>query len=191
MNSAKTDRRSRRTRQLIADAFVGLMLEKRYDEITVQDILDRADVGRSTFYAHFTDKENLLLSEIEHVIHDMGEYAAHQGSMEHGILPSLELFRHVKDQRRLMQALVWGQGADVLNRSLLQQISHLIETNLRSMIGDTAETPIPLSVAAQFVASTFLLLLRWWFDEDMRHTPEEMNAMYQRLVLPGLQGLMA
>ena len=119
MNSTKTDRRSRRTRQLIADAFVGLMLQKRYDDITVQDILDRADVGRSTFYAHFTDKENLLLSEIEHVIHDLGEYAAHHGGMEHGILPSLELFRHVKEQRRLMQALVWGQGADLLNRSLL------------------------------------------------------------------------
>lgn len=191
MNSAKTDRRSRRTRQLIADAFVGLMLEKRYDDITVQDILDRADVGRSTFYAHFTDKENLLLSEIEQVIHDLGEYAAHQGEMEHGILPSLELFRHVKDQRRLMQALVWGQGADLLNRSLLQQISQTIEVNLQSMIGENLDTPIPLSVAAQFVASTFLMLLRWWFDEDMRHTPEEMNEMYQRLVLPALHGLMA
>ncbi|MBE2266635.1 MAG: TetR family transcriptional regulator, partial [Anaerolinea sp.] len=128
MNSAKTDRRSRRTRQLIADAFVGLMLEKRYDDITVQDILDRADVGRSTFYAHFTDKESLLLIQIEQVIHDLGDYTAHQG-MQHGVLPSLELFRHVKEQRRLMQALVWGQGADMLNRSLLQQISQLIEKN--------------------------------------------------------------
>jgi len=191
MNNTKMDRRSRRTRQLIADAFVALMLERRYDDITVQDILDKADVGRSTFYAHYTDKENLLLSQIERVIHDLGEYAAHQGSMEHGILPSLELFRHVKEQRRLLQALVWGQGADLLNRSLLQQMSHLIEKNLQSMIGDKPDAPIPLSVAAQFVANTFLLLLRWWFDEDMRHTPEQMNEMYQRLVLPGLQGLMA
>ncbi len=189
MNNVKTDRRSRRTRQLIADAFVGLMLEKRYDDITVQDILDRADVGRSTFYAHFTDKENLLLSEIQQVIHDMGDYAAQPGGLEHGLLPSLELFRHVKEQRRLLQALVWGQG-DLLNRSLLQQVSHLIETNLHALIGEKSNAPIPLSVAAQFVANTFLMLLRWWFDEDMRHTPEQMNDMYQRLVLPGLQGLM-
>ena len=89
-----------------------------------------------------------------------------------------------------MQALVWGQGADILNRSLLQQISYLIETNLRSMVGEKTDTSIPLSVAAQFVATTFLMLLRWWFDEDMRHTPEQMNEMYQRLVLPGLHGLM-
>ncbi|MBN8635563.1 MAG: TetR/AcrR family transcriptional regulator [Anaerolineae bacterium] len=189
MHSGKTDRRSRRTQQLIADACVGLMLEKRYDDITVQDILDRADIGRSTFYAHFTDKENLLLSQIERMIHDLGDYAAHRGELEYGRLPSLELFRHVKEQRRLMQALVWGQGADLLNRSLLQQISQLIETNLRSMIGEKTDTPIPLSVVGQFVANTFLMLLRWWFDEDMRHTPEEMNEMYQRLVLPALRDL--
>ena len=84
MHSGKTDRRSRRTQQLIADAFVGLMLEKRYDDITVQDILDRADVGRSTFYAHFTDKENLLLRQLERVLHDLGEYSAHQ-EMQHGV----------------------------------------------------------------------------------------------------------
>lgn len=191
MTNTKDDRRSRRTRQLLGDAFVELMLEKRYDDITMQDILDRADVGRSTFYAHFTDKENLLLSQIERVIRELGEYTARQGGMAHGILPSLELFRHVKEQRRLMQALVWGQGAELLSRSLLQQMSQLIEMNLRSMSDEKNELVIPLAVAAQFVANTFLMLLRWWFDEDMRHTPEQMNEMYQRLVLPGLNGVVA
>ena len=57
------------------------------------------------------------------------------------------------------------------------------------MIGEKTDTPIPLSVVAQFVANTFLMLLRWWFDEDMRHTPEEMNEMYQSLVLPALRDL--
>src|SRR5215204_4599905 len=105
----KDDRRSRRTRQLLGDALVELMLEKHFESITVQDILDRADVGRSTFYAHYTDKESLLMSEIEHVIHDLEEYATEAGNAHHGLLPSLGLFRHVKEQRRLMQAFVWGR----------------------------------------------------------------------------------
>ena len=57
------------------------------------------------------------------------------------------------------------------------------------MIGEKTDTPIPLSVVGQFVANTFVMLLRWWFDEDMRHTPEEMNEMYQSLVLPALRDL--
>src|SRR3954466_4722486 len=84
VKSQKEDRRSRRTRQLLGDALVELMLEKHFESITVQDILDRADVGRSTFYAHYTDKESLLLSQIEHIIHEMEEYASDSGSIHHG-----------------------------------------------------------------------------------------------------------
>src|SRR5215213_7713100 len=150
------------------------MLEKRYDSITVQDILDRADVGRSTFYAHYTDKESLLLSQIEQVIHAMDEYASDSDSAHHGLLPSLALFHHVKEQRHLMQAFVWGRGAEILTQDFQGQISKMIEQNLRAMTGGTVVFSIPVPVVAKFVMSTFLMLLRWWFDDDMRYTPEEM-----------------
>jgi AcrR family transcriptional regulator len=189
MKLPKDDRRSRRTRQLLGDALVELMLEKHFESITVQDILDRADVGRSTFYAHYTDKEGLLLSQIEQVIREMEAYATEAGRMHHGLLPSLELFRHVKEQRRLMQAFVWGRGAEILTQDFQGQVSKIIEQNIRSMIGDTVASSVPLSVVAKFVASTFLMLLRWWFDEDMQHTPEQMDEMFQKLVMPGIHGL--
>jgi len=186
----KEDRRSRRTRQLLGDALVELMLEKHFEIITVQDILDRADVGRSTFYAHYTDKESLLLSQIEQVIHEMEAYASDSGSTHHGLLPSLALFRHVKEQRRLMQAFVWGRGAEILTQDFQGQVSKIIEQNMRLVIGDSIAFTVPISVVAKFVASTFLMLLRWWFDEDMRHTPEEMDEMFQKLVMPGIHGLL-
>lgn len=63
MKNTKADRRSQRTRQLLSSALVDLMLQKRYDEITVQNIIDRANVGRSTFYAHYLDKDDLLVSD--------------------------------------------------------------------------------------------------------------------------------
>src|SRR5215211_53883 len=75
VKTEKEDRRSKRTRQLVSSALVDLMLEKQFDAITVQDILDRANVGRSTFYAHYTDKEDLLISEIARVIHQLEAYA--------------------------------------------------------------------------------------------------------------------
>ena len=190
MKPQKQDRRSRRTQQLLGEALVELMQEKHFESITVQDILDRADVGRSTFYAHYTDKESLLLSQIKHIIHEMEAYASDSGSNPHGVLPSLELFRHVKEQRRLMQAFVWGRGAEILTQDFQGQISKMIEQNLHLMAVDTAVFAVPVSVIAKFVMSTFLMLLRWWFDEDMRHTPEEMNEMFQKLVMPGIHSLM-
>lgn len=190
MKPPKEDRRSRRTRQLLGDALVELMLEKHFESITVQDILDRADVGRSTFYAHYTDKESLLISQIEHVIREMEAYTAEADGRHHGLLPSLELFRHVKEQRRLMRAFVWGRGAEILTQDFQQQISKIIEQNVHSMVGDAATLWAPVSVVAKFVASTFLMLLRWWFDEDMQHTPEQMDEMFQKLVMSGIYGLM-
>jgi len=189
MKTQKDDRRSRRTRQLIGAALVELMLEKQFESITVQDILDRADVGRSTFYAHYTDKESLLISQIEHVIHELETYTAEAGGAQHGLLPSLALFRHVKGHRRLMQAFVWGRGAEILTQGFQSQISKVIEHNIRSNIGAETAFPVPLPVVANFAASTFLLLLRWWYDEEMRHTPEQMDEMFRTLVMPGIQGL--
>jgi AcrR family transcriptional regulator len=165
------------------------MLEKHFESITVQDILDRADVGRSTFYAHYTDKDSLLLSQIEHIIHEMEAYANDSGSPHHGLLPSLALFRHVKEQSRLMQAFVWGRGAEILIQDFQGQISKMIEQKLQVIAGDTGVFAVPVSVIAKFVMTTFLMLLRWWFDEDMRHSPEEMDEIFQKLVMPGIHGL--
>jgi AcrR family transcriptional regulator len=190
MKTTKNDRRSRRTRQLLGNALVELMLEKNFESITVQDILDRADIGRSTFYAHYTDKESLLLSQIENVIHELEQHAAEADSSDASLLPSLELFRHVKDQRRLMQAFVWGRGAEILTQDFQGQVSKLIEEKIRSAVGDERRAAMPSSLIAKFVASTFLMVLRWWFDEDMGHTPEQMNAMFQRLVMPAIHQLL-
>ncbi len=190
MNHPKDDRRSRRTRQLLGDAMVELMLEKRFDDITVQDILDRADIGRSTFYTHYTDKESLLMSLIERVIHQLEEYTIQAGDNYHGLLPSLELFRHVQGHRRLMQAFVWGKAANIYTHDLQRKLSLFIEQNLRSLFGDEAAFSMPLTVLATYVASTFLMLLRWWFDEDMHHTPEQMDEIFQKLVMPSIQGAM-
>lgn len=190
MKSQKDDRRSRRTRTLLGNALIELMQEKHFESITVQDILDRADVGRSTFYLHYTDKESLLLSQIATIIHELEGYAAGSDSKQHGLLPSLELFRHVKEQRRLMQAFLWGRGVEILTHDFQGQVSRIIEGNIHAIIGEPVRFSVPVSVMAKFVASTFLMLLRWWFDEDMQHTPEQMDEMFQTLVMPGIHAVM-
>src|SRR5258708_13229784 len=109
MKRKKTDRRSTRTQRLLGEAFVALLLEKRYDAITVQDILDRADVGRSTFYEHYWDKEDLLTSQAEWLIESLGsqfEASPIPHSPDASVwLPSLALFEHIYDHYPLYQPL--------------------------------------------------------------------------------------
>src|ERR687893_810862 len=110
----KSDRRSRRSRRLIVDALLALMQEKRYDRITVQEIIDRADVGRTTFYAQFQSKEDVLQSEFARVLDLLHE--EHCVSVEDPIdhlLPSLGFLRHIQEHQSLFSALLRGRGSDL------------------------------------------------------------------------------
>src|SRR5215213_5795930 len=111
----------------LAAALIELMTKKRFDDITVQDILERADIGRSTFYAHYTDKEDLLASEVARIIHDLELYTANWGQVHGALLPSLELFRHIQQQKQFMSAFLWGSRVDTVLGSLQRQVSQIVE----------------------------------------------------------------
>src|SRR5690349_1471235 len=97
MKQIKTDRRSQRTQQLLSTALVELMQQKRYDAITVQDIIDHANVGRSTFYAHYLDKDDLLVSDFTRVLDALRDHMHQQEPNGQGKLPSLaRFFEHVQ-----------------------------------------------------------------------------------------------
>jgi AcrR family transcriptional regulator len=108
----KHDRRSQRTRHLLSTALVELIREKDYNTITVSDIIDRANVGRSTFYAHFRDKDDLFVGELDRVIDLLSQRIPNQEEMPY--FPSLGLFRHVGEEYQLYKSLLWGPGIDLL-----------------------------------------------------------------------------
>ena len=109
MKQQKQDRRSQRTYQLVNTALMELLMERRYETITVQDILDRANIGRSTFYAHYFDKGDVLESIAEQMLASFSQQVQ-QTEAGHGIIPSLELFRNVQQQHNLIQAVLRGHG---------------------------------------------------------------------------------
>jgi len=180
-----TDRRSERTRQLIAHALITLMLEKSYNAITVQDIVERANVGRSTFYAHYADKDTLLSSELERLVRQLNHNIRHDNPDDHALLPSLELFRHIQQNYQLYKAFaVWGRDLDFPARTLQIHLSASIEQQLESF-GHSLSTPLP--IVATYLAGAFLTLLKWWLDNNMVYSPERMDEMFRQLVMPGVQ----
>ena len=112
--AAKIDRRIRRTRDTLGDALVALMQEKNFDEITVQEVLDRAGVGRSTFYAHYRDKEDLFLSDVEDFMELVSTLLTRHGASLERVAPVAELFAHVSEVREFYSAMVAsGKAKDV------------------------------------------------------------------------------
>src|SRR6476661_3513557 len=151
------DRRSRRTRRTLAEALVALMLEKRYDTITVQEIIDRANVGRSTFYAHYMDKEDLLQSEMARVVAFLDAHID-EGSGGNRIVPSLELLRHLQESYDLYVALVRGRAIQPVLRTMQSHLSLHIEARLARYLAAETVPAVPLQVVAQHTAGVLLTL---------------------------------
>ncbi len=180
----KLDRRERRTRQALANALIALMQEKRYDAITVQDILDRADVGRSTFYAHYRDKEDLFTSEFQAAL---GQLLGQMADEEEQVIPTLQLFRHFREHQHLYQALVRGHGLETLYRASRGYLTQVIEERIVRLARATGRQPAaPLPILSSYLAGALLNLTQWWFDNQMPYPPERMDEIFQGLVMPGL-----
>jgi AcrR family transcriptional regulator len=180
--NTKQDRRSQRTQHLLSAAFVELMREKGYSDITVSDLIERANIGRSTFYSHFRDKDDLFVHELDRVIEVLSHRIPAQDEMP--FFPSLGLFRHVGEQYELYKALVWTPGIDLLIKHLQKSLSDRIEQGLQKSPDDF---DLPRPILANFIAGSFLTLLKWWLENKMVHSPEEMDAMFRKLTLAGIE----
>ncbi len=185
MANLKTDRRSQRTQQILHQALMALMQEKRYDDITVQDIIDRANVGRSTFYAHYEDKEDLMTSGLMHLMHIMsGLVATPSKTGETRILPTQELFEHVQENQSLFRGMVRGRGLELFFEKGQEYWSQKLASDLQARLPKGHQPTVPIEVLAQFLAGAFVTIMRWWLDNKMPYSPQEMDAILQKLVTP-------
>lgn len=181
-----TDRRVRRTRALLRRALISLIVEKGYDRITVQDILDRADVGRSTFYAHYQSKDELLLSGLDDLRPLLSTSAA-AGPSEPGppSLPALlPLFQHAERHRTLTRAMFGRRGTMLALTAGRVLVSQMLSAHLEANVSDLAKEQIPMLVA--FLVDGLVGLITWWVDQDDPIPATEIHARFERLALGGI-----
>ena len=182
------DRRVRRTRTLLQDALIALILEKGYEAVTVQDIIDRADVGRSTFYTHFLDKQQLLLSRVDELHVFLAQQHAHGvPSGEQRLSFSLAMFQHAQRYRHVYQALVGKHGGTIVLGHIQQMLTDLVRDDIARVAPCDGRSTMPREVVVQYVVGAFLALLTWWVDDEQPYTAEQMDALFTRLTLPGVR----
>ncbi len=179
----KNDRQSQRTRQAIGDALLELMMAKGYRAVSIKDIIERANVGRSTFYAHFADKDDLFEGQVNRMLEMLIQHTPQDALEENPYFPSLGLFRHVQEQWKLYKILSWESGNNLHLNHLQKSISERMEEQL--LTGGQAYA-IPVPIIANFLSGSLLSLLKWWLDNKMMYSPEQMDEMFRKLALAGV-----
>jgi AcrR family transcriptional regulator len=184
----KGDQRVRRTRDRLGDALVELLIQKPFDEITVQDVLERAGVGRSTFYTHYRDKNDLFLSDAEDFFQGMATALSRFGDKSERVAPVQELFAHIAEVRPFYDALVEsGRVHDVMELGQ-EHFARGIEQRLNEMPRARAIPSDRRGAIAHGFAGTLFSLLAWWVQHRMPLSPEEMDKLFHKLVWAGAGG---
>jgi AcrR family transcriptional regulator len=193
MGGQRRDRRVVRSRRLLQDALVALILERGYGAVTVQAVLDRADVGRATFYAHFTSKEALLLSifdDLRESIHRelAGITPATVARFGEGVGLLQPLFAHAAHNRRLYRALLGSRDGAALLHYLREVLATPLREHLEGAVA--AHNRPPPTAQIELVVTAFvsavLGVLVWWLETDLPYTPAEMDRSIERLMSLGV-----
>jgi len=187
------DSRVVRTRDALGDALVSLMHEKPFHQITVQHVLDRAGVSRSTFYTHYRDKNDLFLSDVEDFLEFMAFRLSHSQEVSNRVAPVREFFGHVADWHEFHDALVSaGKIRDFLDlcqgyfaRAIEQRLNELeVSTSAKNR-----ENALAQAARAQMLAGALISLLSWWLDRGMPTTADEMDRTFHQIVWSGAHGV--
>ena len=182
------DRRQRKTRAAIFEAFTELLAKKSYGKISVQDILDRADVGRTTFYAHFETKDALLHTLCDelfgHIIND-----ALDREHTHGLYPDQEqevsvffhVLAHLKENDRNILRLLSGESSELFMRYFKNGMRSVVEKQLPR---ERRHTDLPAEFVINHIAGSFIELVYWWIEGGMRYSPKELDAYFRVAIGP-------
>lgn len=181
----KTDRRVERTRELLQKALIELISERGYDAITIQDIVDRANVGRTTFYLHYSSKDELFMSCHEAIVSKFHIGPLHPLSREELLSPEpppgmTSAYRHLEETRPLLYSIFQGKDSLLILRRIRDWNAREIEANLRAAFAEE-DSSIPFDVLANYLAGAQIALVQWWLEKRQPNTLQNLAQMLHRL----------
>ena len=213
------DRRVQKTRKLLQDALIELVAEKGYESVTIREILDKANVGRSTFYAHFQDKDQLLHSILDRldelfVQHEKQFSETKKNfvnadiiNLTHEFSPTLSLFQLIGQNHRFFKAMLGNRGYGIFAKPVYDYVFAHVHGIFTRPLHDNALAhmheafkilkshekydSLESEIAAHYFVSALMGLLVWWVEKDMPCTAEEIDRLFRQLAIPSFGQVLA
>jgi AcrR family transcriptional regulator len=184
---AKDDTRVKRTSERLRRALFALIRERGFEALTVRELSERAHVGRTTFYAHFENKEDLLLSGMDSLAGELRERQrralASAGPLEQRMFSfTRELLAHVDEHRHLFGAMTGTRSGAAVQRALLKLIADLVRADVRAVC--RSDDRVRVEAVTQAVSGAMMGLLLWWLTSERMLRYEEVDALFRRLATP-------
>lgn len=184
------DRRQQKTRAAIFQAFGSLLAEKSYSHITVQEIIDRANVGRTTFYAHFETKDELLKALCEnlfgHIISSAKDGAHTHGLYSDGSAPEsifCHLLQHLQENENNVLGLLSCESSEIFLRYFKDSLSDLIQSQFIVQNRHTNQD-LPDDFLVNHISGSFVEMVLWWIKGRMKQTPLELDRYFLAVIEP-------
>ena len=182
----KTDRRIVRTRDRLGDALIALIQEKPFESVTVQEVLNRAGVSRSTFYQHFEDKNDLFLSDAADFLEKLSTVLSRRGDRSKRVAPVGEFFEHVAQSRGIYSALVAANRLHDFLDLAQEYFARGIEQRFKEIPASSSIAPKQRVAMAQAHAGAMISLLTWWVQAGAKGSAADMDELFHRMVWSGI-----
>ena len=186
------DRRQQKTRAAIFKAFIELISEENYHKITIQEIIDKANIGRSTFYSHFETKDDLLDAICEEVFHHILDSATDlnhtHGVVEHEGKPNsviCHILQHIKENDHNILTLLSCEGNDFFISSFKNHLTKLMELAFFSDGAQEQSNKLPRDFVINHITGSFINMVPWWIDGGLKQSPQELDAMFSEVITRG------
>lgn len=181
------DRRQRKTREAIFNAFIILLSKKNFNKITVEEIIDFADVGRATFYAHFETKDFLLKELCAELFDHIFSVENNLQNTKHNLFYCdtndsvfLHLFKHIKKNDNNICKLLSSENNDLFLQYFKADVKILVEKQIKNFENSKPQN-IPKEFWINYITTTFIETLKWWLVNKMKETPEQIAEYFYSL----------
>lgn len=181
---SKEDPRVRKTRRLLHDALVSLILEKDYASVSIKEITKRADVAYITFFRHFESIDNLLMEVLEDGLSDLIrqiEASAAQEGTPNAEAEGKFIFEYIEQKADLFRILFKSQSVTPLRKKIVKNLSAIYQKSCGPLYN--ARSHVPIAVAGNHIATSLLALIEWWLENKMTPSPSQMGKIYKSLII--------
>jgi AcrR family transcriptional regulator len=185
----KVDPRVRRTRRMLRDALVSLILQKDYASISIKEVTNRAEVAYITFYRHFESLDQLLIEVLDE---GLAELLAHIETLaKQSETSALEtegrlIFEYIEQKADLFRILLKSQSVTRVRKKVIRNIADIFQKSCIPLA--RSDSQLTIAITSNHIATSLLALIEWWLENDMKPAPAQMGKVYKSLIIDSTVG---